>query len=67
MSSPCVPRNIQGLKKTWDQLHHEYQGLSLVADTMSQRSHRERLEAKMDQVEHDINLIERFKTIYVPN
>lgn len=61
------PRTIQDLKKTWDQLLHEYQGLSLVTDTMSQKSHKERLEAKMIQVESDINLIERFKTIYIPN
>lgn len=57
---------VQGLKKTWDQLHHEYQCLPLVTETLSQKSHRQQLETKMTQVEKDIKLIQRFKTIYVP-
>ncbi|XP_003968195.1 enkurin [Takifugu rubripes] len=57
---------LEGLKKTWDQLHHEYQCLPLVTETMSQKSHRQQLETKMTQVENDIKLIQRFKTIYVP-
>lgn len=61
LSGVCV----QGLKKTWDQLHHEYQCLPLVTETMSQKSHRQRLETKMAQLENDIELIQRFKTIYV--
>lgn len=64
--SLCVS-TIQGLKKNWDQLHHEYQGLSLVIDTMSKKSHKDRLEVAMKQLENDINLFERFKTIYIPN
>nr|XP_046227533.1 enkurin [Scatophagus argus] len=58
---------LQGLKKNWDQLHHEYQGLSLVTDTMSKKSHKERLEVAMKQLEKDINLFERFKIIYISN
>lgn len=65
MKLSCV--GVQGLKKTWDQLHHEYQCLPLVTETMSQKSHRQQLETKMTQVENDIKLIQRFKTIYVPN
>ncbi|XP_070708881.1 enkurin [Pempheris klunzingeri] len=57
---------LESLKKNWDQLHHKYQGLSLVTDTMSKKSHKERLEVAMKQLESDINLIERFKTIYIP-
>lgn len=55
------------LKKNWDELHHEYQGLSLVTDTLSKKSHKERLEVAMKKLENDINLFERFKTIYVTN
>lgn len=58
---------LQGLRRTWDQLHHEYQCLPLVTETMSQRSHRQQLETQMAQVENDITLIQRFRTIYVPS
>ncbi|XP_071340802.1 enkurin isoform X2 [Trachinotus anak] len=58
---------VEGLKKSWDELHHEYQGLSLVTDTLSKKAHKERLERAMKQLENDINLFERFKTIYIPN
>lgn len=57
---------LKGLKKSWDELHHEYQGLSFVVDTQSKKSHRLRLEAAMKQLEDDIELFERFKTIYIP-
>ncbi|XP_059183202.1 enkurin [Centropristis striata] len=58
---------LQGLKKNWDKLHHEYQGLSVVTDNLSKKAHKERLEMAMKQLENDINLIERFKTIYISN
>ncbi|XP_038587524.1 enkurin [Micropterus salmoides] len=58
---------LERLKKNWDQLQHEYQGLSLVTDTMSKKSRKERLEVAMKQLENDINLFERFKTVYIPN
>ncbi|KAI3355429.1 hypothetical protein L3Q82_018267 [Scortum barcoo] len=58
---------LEGLKKNWDQLHREYQGLSLVTDMMSKKAHKERLEAAMKQLESDISLFERYKTIYIPN
>ncbi|XP_063768223.1 enkurin [Eleginops maclovinus] len=58
---------LEGLKKNWDELHHEYQGLSLVTDNLSKKSRRDRLEVAMKQLENDIKLIERFKTIYIPN
>ncbi|XP_044033006.1 enkurin [Siniperca chuatsi] len=58
---------LEGLKKNWDKLHHEYQGLSLVTDTMSKKFHKERLEVAMKQLENDITLFERFKTVYIPN
>ncbi|XP_051266802.1 enkurin [Dicentrarchus labrax] len=57
---------LEGLKKNWDQLHREYQGLSLVTDTISKKFHKERLEVAMKQLESDIGHFERFKTIYIP-
>ncbi|XP_073344845.1 enkurin [Pagrus major] len=57
---------LEGLKKNWDELHREYQGLSLVTDTLSKKSRKERLEAALKQLETDINRFERFKTIYIP-
>ncbi|XP_019109714.2 enkurin [Larimichthys crocea] len=58
---------LQTLKKNWDQLHREYQGLSFVMDNMSKRSHKDRLEVAMKKLENDIKLFERFKTIYISN
>lgn len=58
---------VQGLRRTWDQLHRDYQALPLILDTMSQKAHKAHLEAKMMQLENDISLIERFKNIYLPN
>ncbi|XP_020489314.2 enkurin [Labrus bergylta] len=57
---------IEGLKQSWDQLHHDYQGLSLVTDTMKKKAHKQRLEGSMKQLETDIKFLERFKTIYIP-
>ncbi|KAK7881561.1 hypothetical protein WMY93_029970 [Mugilogobius chulae] len=56
---------LEGLKKNWDRLHHEYQGQSLVIDTWSKRAHKERLEADMKRLEKDIEMFERFKIIYI--
>ncbi|XP_060920585.1 enkurin [Labrus mixtus] len=57
---------IEGLKQNWDQLHHDYQGLSLVTDTMKKKAHKQRLEDSMKQLETDMKSLERFKTIYIP-
>ncbi|CAN9506458.1 unnamed protein product [Ophioblennius macclurei] len=56
---------LKGLKSNWDKLHHEYQGLSLVIDTPSKKTHKQRLEEGMKELEKDIDLIQRFKTIYI--
>ncbi|XP_073532610.1 enkurin [Phyllobates terribilis] len=58
---------IEGMKKNWDQFHHEYQGLSVVIDTVPKKAHKERLEAEMRQLERDIEMIERHKIIYIAN
>ncbi|XP_075067332.1 enkurin [Mixophyes fleayi] len=48
---------LEGLKKNWDELHHEYQLLSVVIDTPTKKAHKERLEAEMSQLERDIEYI----------
>ncbi|XP_030625889.1 enkurin [Chanos chanos] len=58
---------LQGLKKNWEELHHQYQGLSVVTDTTPKKYRKERLELEMKQLERDIDLIERYKTIYIAN
>uniref|UniRef100_A0A3P8WXV3 Enkurin, TRPC channel interacting protein n=1 Tax=Cynoglossus semilaevis TaxID=244447 RepID=A0A3P8WXV3_CYNSE len=57
---------LEGLKKNWDELHQQYQSLSFVIDTLSKKAHKERLETAMKTLEADIDLFERFKTIYIP-
>uniref|UniRef100_A0A3B3ZUV2 Enkurin domain-containing protein n=1 Tax=Periophthalmus magnuspinnatus TaxID=409849 RepID=A0A3B3ZUV2_9GOBI len=56
---------LEGLKKNWDRIHHEYQGLSLVIDTWCKRAHKERLEADMKRLEKEMETFERFKVIYI--
>ncbi|XP_056290581.1 enkurin isoform X2 [Pseudoliparis swirei] len=56
---------LEGLKKSWDKLHHQYQSLSFVTDNLSKKAHRDQLELQLQQLESDINLFERFKTIYI--
>ncbi|KAM4544261.1 enkurin isoform 1-T1 [Fundulus diaphanus] len=56
---------IEGLKKKWDELHHEYQGLPLIIDTLSKKTRKIRLEEQMSQLQKDISFLERFKTIYI--
>lgn len=58
---------LQALKKNWDDLHHQYQGLSVVIDTAPKKYRKERLEQEMKQLERDIDMIERHKTIYISN
>lgn len=56
---------LQGLKKNWEELHHQYQGLSVVTDTISKRARKERMEAEMKQLERDIDVIEQHRVIYI--
>lgn len=58
---------LTGLKANWEQLHHEYQGLSVVTDTAPKKNRKERMEAEMKQLERDIELIEKHQVIYVAN
>lgn len=58
---------IDGLKKNWEDLHHQYQGLSVVTDTAPKKARKERMETEMKQLERDIETIEKHKVIYIAN
>eukprot|EP01147_Barroeca_monosierra_P006240 gene6240-269_t len=58
---------LRGLKSNWEQLHKEYQGLSVIADTAPKRQRRNDMETRLAQLEADIARIERHTTIIVSN
>lgn len=58
---------LNGLKKNWEEIHDQYQGLSVVTDTAPKKNRKERMEAEMKQLERDIETIERHKIIYIAN
>jgi hypothetical protein len=56
---------FQGLRANWSDLHHQYQGLSLLTDTLPKKNRRERLESQMDEIEKFIDLIEKNPIIII--
>lgn len=58
---------LQGLKTNWEEIHDQYQGLSVVTDTAPKKNRKERMEAEMKQLERDIETIERHNVIYIGN
>jgi hypothetical protein len=58
---------LDGLKTNWEELHHQYQGLSVVTDTAPKKNRKERMEAEMKQLESDIETIEKHPFIYIAN
>ncbi|XP_013027492.2 enkurin [Anser cygnoides] len=58
---------LQGLKKNWEEVHHEFQCLSVEIDTIPKKLRKEKLESQMKQLEHDIDVIEKHKVIYIAN
>ena len=58
---------INGLKSNWEDIHEQYQGLSVVTDTTPKKNRKERMEAQMKQLEKDIEMFEKFTTIYIGN
>ncbi|XP_066483578.1 enkurin-like [Tiliqua scincoides] len=56
---------LEGLKRNWEEINQEFQGLSVVTGTIPRRLHREKLETQMKQLEHDISAIEKHCFIYV--
>ncbi|CAF0774879.1 unnamed protein product [Rotaria sordida] len=56
---------LDGLKKQWEDVHHEYQTLSVIIDTIPKRLYKERLEHQMKLLEKDIDLLEKHQIIYI--
>ncbi|NWX52787.1 ENKUR protein, partial [Steatornis caripensis] len=58
---------LQGLKKNWEEVYHEFQGLSVKIDTIPKKIYKGKLESQLKQLEHDIEVIEKHKVIYIAN
>uniref|UniRef100_A0A6I8NC03 Enkurin, TRPC channel interacting protein n=1 Tax=Ornithorhynchus anatinus TaxID=9258 RepID=A0A6I8NC03_ORNAN len=58
---------LQGLKQNWEEVHREFQALSVVIDSTPKKMRKQKLEAEMKQLEHDIGVIEKHKVIYIAN
>ncbi|NXN41809.1 ENKUR protein, partial [Rhinoptilus africanus] len=58
---------LQGLKKNWEEAYRDFRSLSLEIDTIPKRLYKEKLELQMKQLEHDIEIIEKHKVIYIAN
>ncbi|KAH0627729.1 hypothetical protein JD844_003870 [Phrynosoma platyrhinos] len=56
---------LEGLKKNWEEINKEFQSLSVVVDTLPRKLRKEKMEVEMKQLEHDINILERNKVIYI--
>jgi hypothetical protein len=56
---------IDGLKKQWEDVHHDYQTLSVIIDTIPKRQYKERLEQQMKLLEKDIDLLSKHQLIYI--
>lgn len=56
---------LSGLKMNWEDLHHQYQGLSVITDTAPKKARKEKMEAEMKQLEKDIDLLERHRNVYI--
>lgn len=56
---------VDGLKKQWEEVHHEFQTLSVMIDTIPKRLHKERLEHQMQSLEKDIDLLLKHQVIYI--
>ncbi|XP_061661934.1 enkurin [Syngnathoides biaculeatus] len=57
--------NLESLKKTLAELQDKYRRLPVVVDTLTRKSRKLQLEAEMKQLESDVELFQRFKTIYI--
>ncbi|XP_042542142.1 enkurin [Dipodomys spectabilis] len=58
---------IQGLKKNWEEVHKEFQSLSVFIDSIPKKTRKQKLEEEMRQLEHDISVLEKHKIIYIAN
>ncbi|NWR71832.1 ENKUR protein, partial [Centropus unirufus] len=60
-------RLLRGLKKNWEEVYRDFQCLPVEIDTIPKRLHKEKLESEMKRLEHDIDIIEKHKVIYIAN
>ncbi|NXU89584.1 ENKUR protein, partial [Xiphorhynchus elegans] len=58
---------LQALKKKWEETNREFQCLPVQTDTRYKRMHKEKLELKLKQLEHDIEALEKHKGVYIAN
>ena len=56
---------LQGLRTNWSELHHVYQGLSLLTDTLPKKNRREKIEGQLDELEKFIELLEKHPIIVI--
>lgn len=56
---------LAGLRANWNKVHYEYQGISCITDTIPKRTRKANLEAKLNELEADIQRIESNKVIYI--
>ena len=59
--------HLQGLKKNWEEVHKEFQSLSVFIDSIPKKIRKQKLEEEMKQLEHDIGVLEKQKIIYIAN
>lgn len=55
----------QGLKTNWAELHKEFLLLPMLTDTMPKMKRKTTLEKELNNLEKDIDLLERNSSIYV--
>lgn len=65
MSEPERQELLSGLRANWNKLHHEYQGISVITDTIPKRTRKNKLEQQLSEIEADIQRIEKNKIIYI--
>ncbi|NXK91106.1 ENKUR protein, partial [Formicarius rufipectus] len=58
---------LQALKKNWEETNREFQCLPVQTDTRYRRMHKQKLELKLNQLEHDIEALEKHKGVYIAN
>ncbi|XP_003229444.2 enkurin [Anolis carolinensis] len=58
---------LEGLKTNWEEVHKQFQALSVVIDSISKKLRKEKLELQMKQLEEDIKVLEKHKVIYIKN
>ncbi|NXO25885.1 ENKUR protein, partial [Cisticola juncidis] len=56
---------LKALKKKWEKINHAYQCLPIITDTRYKRMRKEELELQLQQLEHDIAAIEKYKCVYI--